>query len=743
MSSEGNIVVMVHWNGSTSQKDDEIEYFIPPRAVLFISEEDDYTTIHENVLNHVRGDRFSEIKLIHGKFPKYKNSVYVASRLWPIHDERTWRHFFRIATNEYEELHIYVEASVTPPKNLTFHGTPGVEGPSSSRRNNRQTFQNYETPDSGEESDDPDYEQGFWSDVDSATRDNNDETVDPTWANLELEEPYELDYEPERLEVGAIFPSYDALKEAVARENIRQFRQFQSVDKRVRSWKAVCIYPTLCTWHIQAAEGMTSTKWKVKKYQPHHSCREDPVTARDDKILTAKIIASEIAPKVKVDPDYSIKLIMSDIYEKFDIRVSYKKAWNGRLIALERKFGNWEASYNELPMLEAIQFSNPRTVVHLQSQQAGSPDTSEFRRVFWSFKASIDGFRFCLPVVSIDGTHLYGKYKGVLLVAVAMNANREIFALAYAVVESENADSWSWFFARVMRDVVGSHRSVCVISDRHAGIESAFRSLPELRSPQVSKRYCLRHIRSNFMTKFRNAELKKLCWQAGSTPTEQEFHDCMEQIRGINESAFLYLNEIPVEMWALSYDDGKRYGILTTNLSESFNNVLKGCRTLPICALVKATFDKVVQLFADRRNAGIMWHQAGFLYPKNIWKAVLERSQRRYHTTIVPHNRTTGIYSVAISSHDPVTIDLTRQECGCEYWKQNGLPCVHAYAVCRFLKITVDGLILAVYSLNAYIRTYASDIMPINNAYIPVETQHTLLPPTNNRSARVGRPQRT
>ncbi|CAH9083807.1 unnamed protein product [Cuscuta epithymum] len=148
MSSEGNIVVMVHWNGSTSQKDDEIEYSIPPRAVLWVSEGDDYTTIHEKVLNHVRGDGFSEIKLIHGKLPKYKNSVYVASRLWLIHDERTWRHFFRIATNEYEELHIYVEASETPPQNLEFHGTPGEEGSSSiyGRRNNRQMFKNYESP---------------------------------------------------------------------------------------------------------------------------------------------------------------------------------------------------------------------------------------------------------------------------------------------------------------------------------------------------------------------------------------------------------------------------------------------------------------------------------------------------------------------------------------------------------------------------------------------------------------------
>ncbi|CAH9105782.1 unnamed protein product [Cuscuta epithymum] len=158
---------------------------------------------------------------------------------------------------------------------------------------------------------------------------------------------------------------------------------------------------------------------------------------------------------------------MSDIYEKFKIRVGYKKAWCGRLIALECKFGNWEASYNELPkLLEAIRYSNPGSVVHLQSLQIGIPDTLQFFRVFWSFKASIDSFKYCLPVVSVDGTHLYGKYQGVLLVVVAMNANREIFPLVYAVVASENAESWSWFFERVMSDVVGSDRRVCIISDR-------------------------------------------------------------------------------------------------------------------------------------------------------------------------------------------------------------------------------------------------------------------------------------
>ena len=39
--------------------------------------------------------------------------------------------------------------------------------------------------------------------------------------------------------------------------------------------------------------------------------------------------------------------------------------------------------------------------------------------------------------MSIDGTHFYGKYKGKLLIAVATDANNEIFPLAFTVVDDE------------------------------------------------------------------------------------------------------------------------------------------------------------------------------------------------------------------------------------------------------------------------------------------------------------------
>jgi len=46
-----------------------------------------------------------------------------------------------------------------------------------------------------------------------------------------------------------------------------------------------------------------------------------------------------------------------------------------------------------------------------------------------------------LPVISIDGTFLTGKYKGQILTAIGVDGNNQIVALAIAFVEDENYDS--------------------------------------------------------------------------------------------------------------------------------------------------------------------------------------------------------------------------------------------------------------------------------------------------------------
>ena len=114
---------------------------------------------------------------------------------------------------------------------------------------------------------------------------------------------------------------------------------------------------------------------------------------------------------------------------------------------------------------------------------------------FWSFGPSIDGFKYCKSVINIDRTHLYGKYQGKLLVAMATNTNNKVFPLAFAVVDYELGSSWRWFL-QCLKETIGHvipDEGICIISDQHLGIKNAIAnwSRRDDGSTPVFHRYCL------------------------------------------------------------------------------------------------------------------------------------------------------------------------------------------------------------------------------------------------------------
>lgn len=65
-----------------------------------------------------------------------------------------------------------------------------------------------------------------------------------------------------------------------------------------------------------------------------------------------------------------------------------------------------------------------------------------FEQFCLSFAAQIEGFiANCRPYIELNGYHLRGAYRGVLLTAVALDANNMIFPLAIAVVDSKNLNN--------------------------------------------------------------------------------------------------------------------------------------------------------------------------------------------------------------------------------------------------------------------------------------------------------------
>ena len=70
-------------------------------------------------------------------------------------------------------------------------------------------------------------------------------------------------------------------------------------------------------------------------------------------------------------------------------------------------------------------------------------------------------------MISIDGIHLYGKYKRVLMIVMATDANQKVLPLAFAVVDKESGASWGWFLEcfRTLIEHVMPNGGICIISD--------------------------------------------------------------------------------------------------------------------------------------------------------------------------------------------------------------------------------------------------------------------------------------
>ena len=159
-------------------------------------------------------------------------------------------------------------------------------------------------------------------------------------------------------------------------------------------------------------------------------------------------------------------------------------------------YGDWEEGFEKLPaLLNAMKAANPGMhYEYIPKPNAWSQDGRQFFwRAFWCFPQSVEAFRHCRPVLSIDGTFLLGKYMGTLLVAIACDADNALVPLAFALVERESKDSWGWFLRLVRIHVIGPGREVGVISDRHQGILSAVQEQIPGYAP-LHHRYCTRHL---------------------------------------------------------------------------------------------------------------------------------------------------------------------------------------------------------------------------------------------------------
>ena len=157
--------------------------------------------------------------------------------------------------------------------------------------------------------------------------------------------------------------------------------------------------------------------------------------------MDSNFVASEIVGKLRQDHTASIDELWEIIRTKYNHELSYYKIWDTKQKAIAKIFGDWEQSYQRLWNFLAYLDQDLGTQYSYHTIPRPYEGTALLRYVYWAFAPCIAAFQYCRPVISIDGTHLYGKYKGVLMIAMATDTNQKVLPLAFAVVDKESGAS--------------------------------------------------------------------------------------------------------------------------------------------------------------------------------------------------------------------------------------------------------------------------------------------------------------
>lgn len=98
----------------------------------------------------------------------------------------------------------------------------------------------------------------------------------------------------------------------------------------------------------------------------------------------------------------------------------------------------------------------------------------------------------------VNGTHLQGKFKGVMLSANSVDGNGRIYPIAFAVVDGETDDAWTWFFERV-KHAVGAITKLVIISNHNPSTGKTIRKV----FPFAFHCFYIHHISLNLMKHFK------------------------------------------------------------------------------------------------------------------------------------------------------------------------------------------------------------------------------------------------
>ena len=199
-----------------------------------------------------------------------------------------------------------------------------------------------------------------------------------------------------------------------------------------------------------------------------------------------------------------------------------------------------------------------------------------------------DVLKYVRPVISLDAAHLRSEYKGMLYIASVLSGNNDIYPIGFMIAAgNENKETWIKMLCLLKRAcpiISTPERGPFIfVSDRDKGLKPALNKV----FPDNCEMSCAKHIEANVTQKF-GKQCGRHVMAMAKTYSVRYYNELLDLMRtSKSEKAADYVHAITTRgvLWSNSqWTDSNltpRFGIVTSNTSESLNSMFNSARDLP------------------------------------------------------------------------------------------------------------------------------------------------------------------
>ena len=232
-----------------------------------------------------------------------------------------------------------------------------------------------------------------------------------------------------------------------------------------------------------------------------------------------------------------------------------------------------------------------------------------------------------------------------------------------------------------------------------------------------------------------STSLEGLLFKAAKTQSPKVFQETIEEMKVLNEDAGKYVEKIEKEKWARAFFPGRRFGHVTSNISESMNWWLDDARHLHPVGLFCFYVRKLNKLFEKRHDKYAS--QPSTSLPKKVQELFSKSVEESRTLRVVRHTRRIFEVQRLNDANSMRIVDLENGTCTCGFSNEFGVPCRHLCAATLFLKKNPQKFIILERRLDALITMYSGVTIPVDSTHL---RNNGLKPPTMTK--RRGRPKK-